>query len=91
MPRLKKDAPKLGRQRAAPAANAFAYTVEDGMAMGLPGKSTIYKMIADGRLETVKVGGRTTMVGGRPTTTGGRTMLVGDSVRRMLGVKKDVA
>jgi hypothetical protein len=68
---------KRQRRRPPPAANAFTYTVEDGQAMGLPGRTTIYKMINDGRLKTVDVGGR--------------TMLTGDSVRRVLGVGEVVA
>jgi len=42
--------------------------------MGLPGKSKIYEMIADGTLKTVKVGGR--------------TLLKGDSVRAVLGASE---
>jgi hypothetical protein len=63
------------RRRPMPAANAYTFTIEDGQAMGLPGKTTVYKMIADGRLQTVDVGGR--------------TMLTGDSVRRVLGANKE--
>jgi hypothetical protein len=62
---------KRQRQRPLPAANAHAYTIADAMAMGLPGKSTVYKMIGDGRLETIIVGGR--------------RLLKGNSVRRLLG------
>jgi hypothetical protein len=68
---------RRNRQRPMPAANAFTYTVEDGMMMGLPGKTTVYAMIKDGRLQTINVGGR--------------TMLTGESVRRVLGVKEEVA
>jgi hypothetical protein len=42
---------KKQRLRALPAANAYAFTIEDAQAMGLPGKTTIYKMIKDGLLE----------------------------------------
>jgi hypothetical protein len=68
---------KRKRLRALPAANAFAYTIEDGQAMGLPGKTSIYKMISNGQLEVRDVGGR--------------RMLTGDSVRRVLGIKDDTA
>lgn len=50
---------KRQRQRPLPAANAFAYTIADGMAMGLPGKSTVYKLIKSGKLKTVQSQGST--------------------------------
>jgi excisionase family DNA binding protein len=65
--------PRRNRQRALPAANAYAFTIADAQAMGLPGKSKIYEMVRDGELTFIKVGGR--------------TMLTGDSVRAVLGVE----
>jgi hypothetical protein len=73
----KRSGKKRQRQRAMPVANAYSFTIEDGQAMGLPGKTTIYKMIKEGRLTTVDVGGR--------------TMLTGDSVRRVVGVQEEAA
>ena len=68
MPETKK------RQRAMPAANAFAFTIRDAQAMGAPGKSTIYEMIKDGRLTTIEV-------------EGCPTMITGDSLRALLSGK----
>jgi excisionase family DNA binding protein len=68
------EAKKRKRERALPSPQAYAFTIQDGQAMGLPGKSKIYEMIADGTLKTVKVGGR--------------TLLKGDSVRAVLGASE---
>jgi hypothetical protein len=73
---VKRHVKKRKRLRAAPAANAFCYTIEDGQSMGLPGKTSVYEMIKDGRLKTIDVAGR--------------TMLTGESVRRVLGVDEKV-
>ena len=58
------------RLRAAPDPNAFAFTIEDGQAMGAPGKTTIYALFAKGTLRKVKVAGR--------------TMIDGESLRALL-------
>jgi excisionase family DNA binding protein len=68
---------KRQRRRPLPAANAFAFTIADAMAMGLPGKSTVYKLIKSGKLKTVRVNGR--------------HMLIGDSVRELLGASEEDA
>jgi predicted PhzF superfamily epimerase YddE/YHI9 len=65
------------RARALPARNAFAFTIEDGQAMGRPGRTTIYEMEKAGRLKFIHVGGR--------------TMITGDSLRALLGVDEEVA
>jgi hypothetical protein len=59
------------RQRAAADPNAFAFTIDDAQRMGAPGRTKIYELIAAGRLESVVVAGR--------------RMIVGDSLRRLLG------
>jgi hypothetical protein len=64
------------RARALPAPNAFAYTIEDGQAMGLPGKTTIYELVKAGRLAFIHVRGR--------------TLIKGDGVRALLGADKQV-
>jgi hypothetical protein len=66
------EAKKRKRDRALPSPQAYAFTIADAQAMGLPGKSKIYEMIKAGTLATIKVGGR--------------TLLKGDSVRAVLGV-----
>ena len=65
------------RKRAMPARNAFTYTIKDAQAMGLPGRTTIWKMIKAKKLEVQIVGGM--------------KMLTGESVRRVLGVKEEAA
>ena len=68
--------PKLRkRARALPARNAFAFTIEDGQAMGLPGRTTIYEMEKAGLLKFIRVGGR--------------TMITGDSLRAVLGADEE--
>ena len=64
------------RARALPARNAFAYTIEDGQAMGLPGKTTIYELVKTGRLKFIHVEGR--------------TLITGESLRALLGVDEEV-
>jgi hypothetical protein len=70
---------KLGRKRALPSPWAHAYTFEDAQSMGLPSRTTIEKMIADGTLETFYLRGI--------------KMITGDSTRRALHAqdKKEVA
>jgi len=58
------------RQRAAADPAAFAYTIEDAQSMGAPGRTKIYELIAQGKLNSVVVGGR--------------RMIVGDSLRALL-------
>ena len=70
-------AKKRRRERPLPTANAFAYTLEDAQAMGLPGRTTIWKMRKAGVLEEI--------------VAGGRILLTGESVRRVLGVKEEAA
>ena len=65
-----------GRERALPAANAFAYTIKDAQAMGAPGKSTIYELEAKGVLKLTR----------RP---GLPTMVDGDSLRALLRADSD--
>jgi hypothetical protein len=75
--RVQERALKRKRERPLPSPRAFAYTLEDAQMMGLPGRTTIWKMRKAGTLEEVVVGGR--------------ILLTGDSVRRVLGVKEEVA
>jgi hypothetical protein len=64
---------KRERARAEPSRNAFAFTIEDAQAMGAPGKTKIYQLAENGRLKLFSVDGR--------------TMVTGDSLRALLGVK----
>jgi hypothetical protein len=59
-----------GRRRVAPSPDAFAYTIEDGQALGLPGRTTIYKLFDEGKLKKIKVARR--------------TLIEGDSLRALL-------
>ena len=68
---------RQNRKRALPSPHAYAFTISDGQSMGLPGRTTIWKMIRAGTLEAIDVGGR--------------KMLTGASVRRVLGVKEPEA
>jgi hypothetical protein len=68
---------RKNRDRAPPSPFAFAYTVKDAQAMGAPGRTLLYDMLKDGRLERV------------PDDP--RTMITGASLRRLLGVKEFTA
>jgi len=65
------------RQRAAPSPDAFAYRLEDAEAMGGPCRSAMYELRKAGDLKFIKVAGR--------------TMVTGESLRRLLGVKEEAA
>jgi len=68
---------KRKRARALPAQNAFAFTIEDAQAMGAPGRTTIYALAKVGRLNLIRVDGR--------------TLITGDSLRALLGVADESA
>jgi hypothetical protein len=70
-----KPGAKRQRDRAFPSPHAFAYTISDAQSMGLGGRTSIWKMRQSGELKTIKVAGR--------------ELLIGDSVREVLGVKND--
>jgi hypothetical protein len=63
---------RQNRLRAPPSPLAFAYTIHDAQAMGAWGKTVLYQMLQDGRLERAP---------------GPGTRITGDSLRRALGVK----
>jgi hypothetical protein len=58
------------RARAAPSPVALAFTIGDAQSMGAPGRTTIYKLAKLGRLQLLRVGGR--------------TLIDGDSLRALL-------
>ena len=64
------ERPKRQRRRAAADPMAYAFTIPDGQAMGLPGRTKIYELFRDGKLKRISVAGR--------------TMIDGDSLRRLL-------
>jgi hypothetical protein len=64
-------AQKRRRQRTMPAPNAFAYTVEDAMAMGGPGRTALYQLRMNGTLDWF-------------TDAIGRVMIKGNSLRKLL-------
>jgi hypothetical protein len=65
------------RARALPVPNALAFSVEDAQAMSGLGKTTIYELMNTGRLKGFRVDGR--------------RLIVGDSLRALLGVNKEKA
>lgn len=72
---------KRQRERAMPAANAFAFTVRDAQAMGAPGRTKLYeldkKLIEAGRKLLFK-------------DAAGRTMVYGDVLRELYGVEEEI-
>lgn len=74
-------AKKRNRVRALPAPNAFAYTISDAQSMGGPCKTKIYdldkQLKADGKQLLFK-------------DLAGRTMVYGDILRELCGVKEEV-
>jgi hypothetical protein len=60
------------RERATPLPNALGYTVDDACRMGGFGRTTAYALRNEGKLTFIKVAGR--------------TIVVGDSLRALLGV-----
>lgn len=66
---------KRNRARSAASPDAFAYRLDDASAMSGIGRSKLYALHKDDKLEFVKVG---KMV-----------MVSGDSLRRLLGVKEE--
>ncbi len=74
-----KRAEKRQRARAMPSPSAFAYTVEDGQAMGLPGRTKIYEIDKKLRAE-----GKRFLFKG----PGNRTMIDGDALRELYGIVK---
>ncbi len=68
---LSDTAPKRrDRARAAPDPRAHAFTIKDAQAMGAPGRTSIYKLAAEGKLRLIRVAGR--------------TLIDGDSLRALL-------
>ena len=59
------------RRRAAASRDAFAFTMKDAQSLGAPGRTSLYKLAAAGKLKMLKVAGR--------------TMIDGDSLRALLG------
>jgi hypothetical protein len=64
------------RDRALPSRNAFRYSLRDAQMLGAPGKTTLYEMMKDGRLERA------------PDVPGLPTGITGDSLRALLGIKE---
>jgi hypothetical protein len=79
--RKKPAGAKRRRQRAMPSPHAFAYTVADAASVGGPGKTSLYE--ADKRLKAE--GKRLLFKDGF-----GRTMVYGDILRELCGVKEEV-
>jgi hypothetical protein len=69
------ESKKRERVRAEPSRNAFAYTIQDAQKMGGPGKTKMYELAKEGRLNLVHVDGR--------------TLVSGDSLRALLGVEEN--
>jgi hypothetical protein len=67
---------KRKRIRAMPSPYAYAFTIEDAQRMGAPGKTAIYQLLREGRLQ-------------RAPDACGRTMITGQSLRALLGVEED--
>lgn len=65
---------KRARARAFPRHDAFAFTIDEFQALGGPGRSTIYKLFAEGKLKKINVAGRTKIEG-----DSGRALLRGEA------------
>jgi hypothetical protein len=66
---------KRGRQLGAPSPHAFAFRLDDAESMGAPCRSQMYKLAESGDLTFIKIAGR--------------TMVTGESLRRLLGIKAE--
>jgi hypothetical protein len=71
--RRQDDEPKPRiRRRPPPSPNAFAYSLPDACAMSGFGKTSLYELMKDGRLQYKEIDGR--------------RKIIGDSLRALLGV-----
>jgi hypothetical protein len=61
------------RRRPMPSPDAFAYTLHDAQKMGAPGRTKLYELEKEGRVEFVRIDGQ--------------TLVKGDSLRALLGVR----